>query len=433
MITISNPQDSQVIKIPQVTLDVLPEDQVYWEKIHNVLKDLADAYGFNRLELPIAEREDFFTKKLKGYADNCENKIYTLQDSNGSRLSLRPDFVPSMVRAYLENNLMNLPIPVRLHTTGAVFYGPNDKHKLFNQGYQASFEIIGEKDPVIDVQLIQLFFSMGRDLKIKNLVTQINSIGCSRCRPNYRKVLINFYKGRDRTLCLECRKWLLQNPIKLLNCHENKCAKLIVAAPQMIDYLCNDCHGHFRSILEFLDEVGIPYILNPYLFKNTDYYNKTVFEISVEGAQNDLVPLAIGYRHDDLISALGGETAPAAGMDVRIDRIIDLMRTSNIKVNQRLRPLIFLVQLGDLGKKKSLTLFEQLRRAGLRVASSVSYNTMTSQLKAANELGARFILNLRKKEALDETIIIRDVFSGIQELIPLNKTAREIKKRLKEK
>lgn len=433
MITIPNPQDSPVIKISQTTLDILPEDQIYWEKIHSVIKNLADAYGFSRLELPIAEREDFFAKKLKGYADNNDNKIYTLQDANGSRLSLRPNFVPSIVRAYLENNLMNLPKPVRLHTAGVVFYGLNDKHKLFDQGYQASFEIIGEKDPVIDVQLIQLFFSMGKDLKIKNLVTQINSIGCARCRPNYRKALASYYKGRDGMLCSECRKWLPQNPIKLLNCREHKCAKLATAAPQMIDCLCGDCHSHFRSILEFLDEVGIPYILSPYLFKNTDYYSKTVFEISVEGAQNVLVPLAIGYRHDDLISALGGETAPAAGMDVRIDRIIDLMRTSNIKVNQKLRPLIFLVQLGDLGKKKSLILFEQLRRAGLRVASSVSYNTMTSQLKAANVLGARFILILGQKEALDETIIIRDVFSGIQELIPLKKTTREIKKRLKEK
>jgi histidyl-tRNA synthetase len=203
---------------------------------------------------------------------------------------------------------------------------------------------------------------------------------------------------------------------------------MISEAPQIFDYLCNDCHNHLKNILEFLDEADIPYTLNPRLFRTSGYYTKTVFEVSPEERE---YPLAIGCRHDNLISALGGEDTPAVGIDIRLDSIVDFMKEEEIKVNQRLRPLVFLVQLGSLGKKKSFNLFEKLRRAGLRVASSVSCNTMSSQLNAANQLGAQFILILGQKEALDDTIIIRDIYSGIQESIPLEKIIKEIKKRIK--
>ncbi|MFH1611694.1 MAG: HisS family protein [bacterium] len=414
-----------------ISLDTLPEDQIYWKKVYNVLNDLADAYGFDRLELPVAEREDLFTKKLKEYTNDCNTDICVLQNISGDRISLRPDFVPSISRAYLDNNLAGMPKPVRLHTTGPIFCG-GDKQVILTQDYQASFEIIGEKDSVIDAQLVQLLFSLGKELGFKNLITQINNIGCSRCRPAYRKALVNFYKDKEKMICSNCNHHLMLTPMKLLSCKDEKCAKLISAAPQMIDYLCHECHDHFISMLEFLDEVNIPYILNPYLFKSTNYHTKTIFEVAVD-SQGGSVPFAFGHRHDDLIGALGGESTPAAGVDVRMNSIVDLMKINKIKVNIKQRPLIFLVQLGVLGKKKSLVLFEQLRRGGLRVASSVSYNTMTSQVEAAKKLGARFVLILGQKEALDDTIIVRDAYSGIQEIVPINKLVKNIKKRLKEK
>ncbi len=400
--------------------DILPGDQIYWTKINQVIDNLASAYGFERLELPVAERNDLFVKKLKDYVSEEEACII---GEKGSKIRLRPDFTPSIIRAYLENDLVH---PTRLHAVGPLFCSNKEKKQWLDQFYHANFEIIGEKDSVIDAQLVQLFFSIGKDLGLKNLITKINSIGCSSCRPGYQKLLTDFYQNKEDILCEQCKSSLTSNPFKLLSCPE--CAELVAEAPQIFDCLCNECHNHLKNILEFLDEVEIPYVLNPYLFKASDYYTKTVFEISPE--EKNCV-LATGNRHDNLISAFGGESTPAVGIDIRLDSIVDLMKEDKIKINQRLRPLVFLVQLGCLGKKKSLNLFEKLRRAGLRVASSVSCNTITSQLEAASQLNAQFILILGQKEALDETIIIRDIYSGIQESIPLEKIIKEIKKRIK--
>lgn len=412
-------------------LDILPNDQIYWTKVSQVIKDLASAYGFERLDLPIFEQNDLFVKKLKNCADFSEKEMCVLEKEGSDKLRLRPDFTPCIIRSYLENDLSDLPQPIRLHTIGPLFYRTEDKKKWLNQFHQASFEIIGEKDPVIDAQLVQFFFSIGKDLGFKNLIAQINSIGCLNCRPNYQKTLVNFYKNRREFVCDECKEYLPRQVFKLFRCKNSKCAELIQEAPQIIDCLCSDCHNHLRNILEFLDEVEIPYNLNPYLFKSSDYYTKTIFEILPEENQNSANALAAGYRHDNLINALGGKSTPAVGVNIMIDNLIYLMKARDIKINQKLRPLVFLVQLGVLGKKKSFILFEKLRRSGLRVASSVSCNTIASQLDAASNLGANFILILGQKEALDNTVIVRDIYSGVQELIPLEKIIKEIKKRIK--
>ncbi|MFC1700979.1 histidine--tRNA ligase [Patescibacteria group bacterium] len=413
--------------------DILYSNQAYWIKINQIIGNLADAYGFDRLDLPIVERDDVFFKKIKYYSDISEREMRISENGKSDKFRLRSDFTASIIRAYLESGLSFLPKPVRLHAAGPVFYNTGEKKEWMYQSDNASFEIVGEKDSVIDAQLIQLFFSISRDAGLKNLIAKINSVGCSDCRPNYKKLLVNFYKNREKDLCLKCRKQRLNNPINLLNCENPKCVELALEAPQIIDCLCNECHNHLKNILEYLDEVEIPYMLDPYLFKNSDYCTKTVFEMFSDAKQDNLQALAIGHRHDDLIGAFGGVDTPAIGIDIRLSKMVDLMSQNCVKISQKIRPLVFLVQLGCLGKKKSLILFEELRMAGLRVANSVSCNTITSQLNAANRLGADFILILGQKEATDNTIIIRDVCSGIQELMPLEKIVKEIKKRIKRK
>ncbi len=208
------------------------------------------------------------------------------------------------------------------------------------------------------------------------MIAQINSLGCARCRPNYRKTLVNFYRSRKGELCPNCQKRLSQNPLRLLDCKETKCIRLAEQAPQIIDYLCEECRNHFKNVLEFLDDLGIPYILNSYLVRGLDYYTKTVFEFWPEEEEGRQISLGGGGRYDDLIKLLGGKDTPAVGFAMGLDRMVNLMKARSIKIVSRARPLIFLVQLGDLGKKKSLKLFEELRGAGLETAGSFSRNTI---------------------------------------------------------
>ena len=180
-----------------------------------------------------------------------------------------------------------------------------------------------------------------------------------------------------------------------------------------------------------MDEIEVPYILNPRLVRGLDYYTRTVFEFFQETEEDGQIALGGGGRYDNLVKYLGGKDTPAAGFGFGIERMISLIRKKGLKIPSKAEPQVFLVQIGDLGKRKSLKLFEELRRTGLLVAESFSRDSIKSQLKTADKLGVKFSLILGQKEALDETIIIRDMSSGVQEIVPMEKVIKELKKRLK--
>lgn len=412
--------------------DILPEEQPVWEKIRQTVSKVARSYGFERIDTPVLEDVNLFIKGTGSSTDIVQKEMYALSTKGGDKLVLRPEFTPAIIRAYLENGLSSLPYPVKLYSLGPLFRYERPQQGRYRQLEQANFEVIGEKDPVLDAQLIQVFFSIAKNLGLKNIITQINSIGDKQCRPAYKKKLVNFARKREKELCPDCQKRLERNPLRLLDCKDERCVSLTEDAPQLIDNLCSECHNHFRSVLEYLDELEIPYILNSRLVRGLDYYTKTVFEVWPEQeGESRQVALAGGGRYDGLIKLLGGRDTPAVGFAMGNDRIVNLIKERNGKTAKKNDSLIFLVQLGELGKKRSLKLFEELRQAGLDVSNSLSKNTLKGQLKAADKMKARFALILGQKEALDETIIIKDMFSGCQEVVLTNKIVKEIKKRIK--
>ena len=416
---------------PKGMRDILPEEQLYWEKVYQVICSSASIFEFGKIDTPILEEKDLFVKGTGLYTDIVEKEMYNLTTKGRDHLVLRPEFTPSIIRAYLENGLSSLPHPVKLFSVGPIFRYERPQKGRYRQAHQANFEIIGDQDPVLDAQLIQMFFFICKKLGLKKLITQINSIGCSECRPSYRKKLTAFYRSNKKDLCSDCQKRLKQNPLRLLDCKNTKCISVSEEAPQIIDFLCNDCNGYFKNVLEYLDELEIPYALNSRLVRGLDYYTKTIFEVWPEEKNGRQIALCGGGRYDKLIKLLGRKDIPAVGFAIGLDRIINLMKEREIKIISKNKYSIFLVQLGDLGKKKALKLFEELQQAGLKTASSFSKNTIKTQLKLANKMQVRFSLILGQKEAIDESIIIRDMDSGSQEVVPLSRVVKEIKKRIK--
>ncbi len=418
-------------QVPRGMRDILPEEQIYWEKVRSVIVRVAGSYGFKRIDTPILEQRDLFAKSTGAYTDIVEKEMFNLTTKGRDKLSLRPEFTPGVMRAYLEGGLSSLPHPVKLYSIGPIFRYERPQKGRYRQSYQANFEVIGEKDPVLDAQLIQLFFSISKKLGLKKLTTQINSVGCPKCRPNYRKKLVRYYRNRKRDFCSNCQRRFQYNPLRLLDCKEDVCCQLAKEAPQIIDSLCDNCKSHFKNVLEFLDELEIPYMLNPCLVRGLDYYTKTVFEIWPEEEDSRQIALSGGGRYDGLVKLLGGQDTPAVGFAVGLDRMVNLIKEREIKITPRKKPLIFLVQLGELGKKKSLRLFEELRQSNLETSSSFSKNTIKSQLKMANKLQAKFALILGQREALEESIIIRNMETGSQKIVPLSRVVKEIKKKIK--
>lgn len=416
------------LQAPKGTFDILPGDQKYYEQVRTVVRQLVFGYGFSFIDTPIFEDAQLYMKGTGASTDIVQKEMYTFRTRGGGYFALRPEFTPGVVRAYIEHGMKSWSQPVKLCSIGPIFRHEKPQSGRFRQFHQFNLEIIGESSPINDVLLIQLVFLIFKKLGIKDLSLQINSIGCSNCRPDYRKLLVDYYRRQTRKLCRNCRARLKTNPLRLLDCKEEKCGQLVNNAPQVIDHLCDECHDHLKEVLETLDELEIPYILNSHLVRGLDYYTKTVFEFKTE---DGTVELAGGGRYDGLAEILGGKPTPAVGVALGIERIISVLKVRDIKVSEKASPQVFLVQLGELGRKRGLKLFEEFRKKGLVVAEALSKSSVKSQLKIANKLGVKIALIFGQKEALEDSIIIRDMETGAQETVSLDRAIREIKKRLK--
>ena len=236
-------------------------------------------------------------------------------------------------------------------------------------------------------------------------------------------------------MCSDCQRRLKENPLRVLDCKEEKCQRVKSGAPQITEHLCEKCHAHFKEVLEFLDELQLPFTLNPYLVRGLDYYTKTVFEI-VETSEDgkSLGTLCGGGRYDNLAKMLGGRDTPGCGSATGIERIISLMKTREMSTGKKVEdPKIYLAQLGSLAKRKSMKLFEEFRTAKIPVAESFSKDSLKTQLRNANKLNIRWVLIFGQKEALEDFITLRDMETGVQKEIKLDKVVEEMKERVSKK
>jgi histidyl-tRNA synthetase len=337
------------------------------------------------------------------------------------------------MRAYLQYGFQSMPQPIKLWYFGQFFRHERPQAGRYRQFYQFGAEILGEKDALADAELISILYAILQELKMGNLIVKINSIGDEICRPAYKKSLYRYLKTKKTSLCLDCQKRMKVNPLRVLDCKNEKCKEILIAAPQTIDALCEDCRIHLKEVLEYLEELKIPYILDPTLVRGLDYYSKTVFEIEPtdvpEEAQGSL---SGGGRYDNLAKMLGGGEVPACGMAAGVERIIFLMKQRGYKLKNHGEPQVFLAQIGPLAKKRSLAIIEDLRKANVKIAESFSKDSLKGQLGRANKMGIKNVLIIGQKEAIQNMAIIRNMETGKQLEVRQDEIIKEIKNRLKE-
>ena len=412
--------------------DILGEEQKYFQKIYKIVENIADFYGFEKIDTPILEPADLFSKGIGLTTDIVKKQMYTFRTKGRDLVSLRPEWTASIVRSYIEKGMHILPQPVKLWYFGPCYRYERPQAGRFRQFYQFGFEALGKQSPVIDAQIIKICYNILEELGLKNLTCEINSIGDEQCRPYFKKALTSYLKTKKSALCKNCQKRLKENPLRILDCKEEKCQKVISQAPQTVDYLCEECHDHLKKVLEFLDELQLPYQLNTHLVRGLDYYTKTVFEITGKTQTPQKIgSLVGGGRYDGLVKLLGRKDTPACGAAGGIERIISLMKAENIKIPKAPGEKVFLAQLGNLAKKKSLKLFEELRKSKIKVVEDFSRDSLKAQLKIADKLQIQYVLIFGQKEALENKILIRDMKKGTQKMIELKNLVKEIKKYLK--
>ncbi|MBU1348864.1 histidine--tRNA ligase [Patescibacteria group bacterium] len=415
---------------PRGMRDVLPNDQPYWEMLRIKAREVATAYGFERIDTPIVEETTLFVRGIGKMTDIVEKEMYSFETSGTEKLTLRPEGTAPTMRSYISNGMVNMPQPVKVWYMGPMFRHERPQHGRYRQFHTFGCEVIGDDDAVTDAQLALMCYVILKEIGIECTV-RINSIGTPESRANYKNALVSYFRSKRAKLSDDDKRRLLRNPLRLLDSKDPSVVEMKAEAPQIVDWLDEDSKAHFMRVLEYLDETGVPYQLDPYLVRGLDYYTKTVFEVFASGENEELAQAALagGGRYDGLAEILGGRPTPAAGFGIGMDRVVSRLKELGIKP---LRPAtdVFVAQLGEQGRKRALAVFEELRIAGIRASEAFSKNPIKAQMEIANRLGAKWAIVIGQKEVLDGTAIIRDMDSGTQEISDVRKVVHEIKRKL---
>ncbi len=424
--------------------DILPQDQPLWEWVRQAFADVASGFGFDRIDTPIVEMRSLFERPLGTGSDVVLKEMYSFPDPGGeAELALRPEGTAGIVRAYIEHGMKNLPQPVKLSYIGPFFRHDRPQAGRQRQFHQASFELLGEAAPIADAEIIIATHAVLKDLSVP-VTIQINSMGTKEERDGYARKLVDVLKPKRRQFCETCQLRLQNNPLRVLDCKESTCQELLTNIPQLVDFLDQPSRDHFMHVLEYLDEAQVPYILNNRIVRGFDYYTGTIFEIwpdltedqlkdasqmpVLSGAQN---ALGGGGRYDGLVQLLGGLPTPAVGVGLGIERVVLVLRALGREApSETVRPDVFIAHLGDAARKRTLKLIDQLRHGGFTIVHNLAKDGLKPQLELANRRRCRYTLVMGQKEVLDGTLIIRDMDSGVQEVIDVNKVIPDLTRRL---
>ncbi len=396
--------------------DVLPDDRRYWDAIVDKANNLAQRYGFLRVDIPIVEYTDLFTRGVGTASDFfVQKEMYTIVEEDGTSITLRPEFTAGLVRAYIENGMSSWPQPVKIYSIGPLFRRERPQAGRYRQHSQFNPEILGEMDPAADLEIMMMAMTLHRELGYKELTFQLNSTGCPICKPQYIASL-NEYMSQHRDRLAEVdRERLRRNPLRILDSKEEGMDKILDQAPKILDYLCDDCADHFSQLRSQLDSLGEPYSINPRLVRGIDYYTKTVFElwdISI-GAQSALVG---GGRYDGLAEAIGGPSTPGVGVGIGIERIVIGLKKQGIEVPFPPKPKILVAHFGGDTKTAAIQATYQLRQAGFgaRIAFARDRRSMKSQMREANRQEVDFVVIVGSDELDAGEYTIRRMESAVQ-------------------
>ena len=384
--------------------DVLPEESARWAWIERCARGVFARYNYGEVRLPVAERTAIFSRSIGATSDIVEKEMYVFDDRDGTSLALRPEATASVVRAYVEHSL-HVKEPVsKLFYVGPMFRRERPQKGRFRQFHQIGAEVLGRDDPMIDAEVIVLIDDLMRELGVGAAHTELNSLGCGQCRPPYRQALRAFGQEHREELCENCRRRLGENPLRLLDCKQPRCAAATAAAPTMVDFLCAGCRAHFDRVCAAVAAEGTRVRQNPRLVRGLDYYCRTAFEVVAEGlgAQN---AVGGGGRYDGLVQALGGPDIAGVGMALGVERLA--MVAGGAPSGPGVE--VFLAPMGAAADDEALHLAHRLRRAGVRVEMDSGTKSLKSQMRRADKHGARFAVILGAEELEARAATVRDM------------------------
>lgn len=419
---------------PPGVFDILPEDpkepwksSYYWIYLENAIKKIAEVYGFSEIRTPIFEKTELLSRGVGETSDIVNKEMYTFEDKGGRSLTLRPEGTAPVIRALIENKLLNQSPLQRLYYIAPMFRYERSQAGRYRQHHQFGVEAIGSESPEVDAEVIDMLYSLYGDLGLKNLTLYLNSLGSPNCRAAYRTALKDYLEKHLSSLSAESQERFIKNPLRILDSKDPTDRELVASAPNIANFLNEESLKHFEKVQKSLKLLGIPFQINPLLVRGLDYYNKTVFEITSGnlGAQNSI---GGGGRYDGLIKLLGGPDLPAMGFGTGIERILQTLLAQHPDLSVKKKLTLFLIPMGENETEKALLLQKELHEAGISVQTDYSGKKLNRALSYANQLGAQFTGILGEQELKEQAISLKEMASGNSVKVPFTELKNTLKK-----
>ena len=409
-----------MITKPRGTEDVLPKDSKLWQYIENTARGVCGCFGYKEIRTPVFEHTELFNRGVGETTDVVQKEMYTFEDKGGRSITLKPEGTATLVRSYIENSLYANPQPTKLSYIIPCFRYEKPQSGRLREFHQFGIECFGAESPETDAEVISLAHMFLDRLGIRDVKLNINSIGCKTCRGEYNKKLREYFEGCRDELCETCRERLEKNPMRIIDCKSEVCHALAEKAPKIIDYLCDDCRGHFDATRAGLENMGIDYEINPDIVRGLDYYTRTVFEFTSDclGAQSTVCG---GGRYSGLVEQLGGKPAEGIGFAAGIERLVLVMRAQGLdRAGGEDSPELFVAVMGSEAESYAQKLIYELRKNGVRAEQDLCGRSLKAQMKYADKLGAAFSTVIGENEICEKKAVLKNMKNGEQTEISLD-------------
>lgn len=401
---------------PRGTKDILPDVSEQWCYVERKVRNVCDLYGYKEIRTPIFEHTELFLRGIGETTDIVEKEMYSFTDRGKRNITLRPENTAAVVRAYLEHKLYADTSLNKLFYIGPMFRYDRPQAGRYRQFHQFGIEAIGSLNAAVDAEIIILAVQFLKSLGLTELKLNINSVGCPKCRPVYREKLQAFLHDKLDELCHDCQSRYDRNPMRVLDCKNEKCTELSQGAPEMADCLCEECNTHFNQLKNLLKTANIEFVLNPRLVRGLDYYTKTAFEIQYSplGAQSAICG---GGRYDGLIEECGGSSTPAIGFAIGLERVLLALEKQNLLPDAEVNLDAFVVALDVEAQPLAFKILCDLRKANFKSDMDFAGKSLKSQMKQANKLGAKYAIIIGEDEVREASAMLKNMQTGEQEKV----------------
>lgn len=407
-----------MINIPKGTKDVLPKDSYKWQYIEENLRKIARLFCINEIRTPTFEHTELFLRGVGETTDIVNKEMYTFIDKGDRSITLKPEGTACVARSFIENSLYADAQPTKMFYITPVFRYEKPQNGRLREHHQFGIEYYGSDSPYADAEVISVAKKVFDTFGVKELVLHINNIGCPECRKKYNEALKDYLRSHLVDMCATCRERFDKNPLRILDCKEEKCKVITANAPITLDYLCDSCKEHHETLISILDSLKIDYVVDPKIVRGLDYYTGMVFEFVSNniGAQGTVCG---GGRYNNLVSEVGGKPMPAVGFGMGIERLMLTLENLGLPIGEKVRPMVYVAPISDNARAKYMPIVMALRNTGISVESDIMARSVKAQMKFANKIDAKYVVIIGDDELTSGVVNVKDMFSGSSEEVKI--------------